>query len=153
MPVPARSSMHMLQRTIVASGPAVNVNAAATNNPVPMDTDVATIGTLVVANGGGMQVLSAGVVRCVANLALNGTATRYNGRLKCLISGAPQPQRGKGGYIRNTGGHNETSLYFESYFDVILNDIITFQVDRETTNASGALVNPSESVFIVELYA
>lgn len=136
-----------------------NINAAALDNLIPWgveDFEDSLYTHDIVTNNSRVQVGEASryLVSGSINVANNSTNNfRYNGRVKFRINGTTtlnptfQP-----GYIRNNGGHTETSLVFSIVLDLAANDYFEILVDRENTTVGPAnMIAGTSSMSIVQL--
>lgn len=129
-----------------------NINAAALDNIIPWDTedfeDTAFVHDTV-TNNSRVQVTDTAKYLVSGAVSVNNTVTnnfRYNGRLKFRVNGTTTlAPRFQPGYIRRTGGQDETSLVFSIVMDLAANDYFEVLVDRESTNGAAANMLPGES--------
>lgn len=136
-----------------------DINAAATNNIVPWDTEdfedtVFTHDT--VTNNSRIQVTATAKYLVSGSVNVINTSTnnfRYNGRLKFRINGVTTlPATFQPGYIRRTSGQEETSLVFSTILDLTANDYFEVLIDREnTTVGSAAMIPNTSSLSVVQL--
>ena len=131
---------------LVSSG-SQNINASATENKLLWDTQRIEWGSdlthstssdthLVTVNTAGVYELSASV----AFDAQSSAATRYNGILRFVFTGTYSGgygSEGKGGYLRDTGGHDESSLHIPVFaITLAAADTLYLNVKRESTTTS-----------------
>jgi hypothetical protein len=121
-----------------------DINAHATENKLLWNVETLAWGVdlthstsvnthLVTINTAGVYELSA----TVAFDAQSSAATRYNGILRFVftgtLSGGSGPE-GKGGYLRDTGGHDESSLHIPVWaVSLAATDTLYLNVAREST--------------------
>ena len=79
----------------------------------------------------GIQVNFDGVVLAMSNIDMFGTSTRANVQSRLKLNGTLFGSVGASGYIRNTSGHNESSVHSMSVIPVTSGQEITVGVRRE----------------------
>ena len=153
--VPATTPASLLALYNTASQ---DINAAATDNLVEWNVhnpgwgEDFTHSTLTDTHK--ITINTAGVYELSATLALDANAstpTRYNGILRFRLNDSSNigPQ-GKGGYIRETGGQDETSLHITPFaYEFAAADYIWLKVDREATTT--AAVDTTERASVLYL--
>jgi hypothetical protein len=130
---------------------AVDIDAAATNNLVTWNTqdhiDSAYFTHSTSVNAGRVEVEYTGRYVFHVTLSFTSAVERYNGKVKFRVDGTTdQAPRGKSGYTRNLGSHNEASLQLSMVIDLSANSYVEVLVDREATDG-GATLSSGESVF------
>lgn len=84
-----------------------------------------------------ITVNTTGIYELSANIALDAassTPTRYNGILRFRKNGSDTGPEGKGGYLRETGGQDETSLHIAAFpISLAATDYIDLKIDRESS--------------------
>jgi hypothetical protein len=119
-----------------------NINALATDNLVEWNLKSPSWGVDIthsnIVNKHLFTINTAGVYELSASLALNAlasTAVRYNGILRFRLNNTLDiGAEGKGGYIREASGQDETSLHITTFaFAFSAADYFWLRVDREST--------------------
>lgn len=129
-----------------------NINAATTDNqPV--------LGTLGLSDSSDFTHDSAnnrvtcnfdGVIEVDVSLGVQANTARYNGRLYVTQNGTRASAPGKTGYIRNTSGHNESSMHVNGFLlSVSDGDQISIIIDRESTATGAATQVANETLLSV----
>ena len=122
---------------------ATNVNAFTDWTTVPMGITDYTVGQLAVS-GDGIQCQFSGVIKVTAHLSYFGNQTARTNPIIRLAGPVATPQivQGKSGYIRDSSGHDESSVTIPGIiFNVTAGEVVTVEVKRETT-ATGAVTIP-----------
>lgn len=139
IPATVPASMIML-----ASTTSQNINASATNNLVTWNAHAPYYGTDIThstsTNPERITIVTTGVYEISANLALDATSstpTRYNGKMRMQIYGGSDfGPEGKGGYLREASGQDETSLHIAAFaYSISAGTVIQLKVDRESTTS------------------
>lgn len=101
--------------------------------------------------GNGIQCNFDGVVKVRAQVHQLGSANRVSaqGSFKVNASTLVGPVSSTG-YIRTTGGHNESSIASECYISVSNGDIITYNTRREAAAGSVVMASVGTSNIIIE---
>lgn len=91
-----------------------------------------------------MTVQQSGRYEAMATIAIstggserdNPNATLYKNRTSSQGSGTQLPAGGKSGYIRQNGGHNESSVHFTWVGDLAAGDTLAVQMRPEASNGN-----------------
>lgn len=119
-----------------------NINAAATNNHLEWNVASPSWGVdfthSTSTNTDQITINTTGYYEFSATVALDATAstpTRYNGIMRMqTTAGLKFGPEGKGGYIRETSGQDETSLHIPTFvYSVTAGTIVRLSIDREAT--------------------
>jgi hypothetical protein len=133
--------------SIIPSDTTTNLNqAVATTIPMSGTIDVASTTAGLAVSGEGLQVNHTGKVRVSFNVATTGSITRGNLRVRVAVNGTPVPGVSSSGYIRNTGGHNESSYSFSKLINVTSGQVVTLQSEQE--GASGTITMVANGSFL-----
>jgi len=124
------------------NGVSQDINALATDNLVDWTIQSPAWGTDITHDTGSdphkITFATAGTYELTCTVAVDATAstpTRWNGIMRFKVNNATEigPQ-GKGGYIRETGGQDETSLHITTFaYTFSAADYIWVKIDREAT--------------------
>lgn len=136
----------------VSNSTGVSINGSATNNLLTwntqdeIDTDSFTHSTSV--NPSRLAVDATGTYRVDLTVAATGAAARWNGILRARLNGTTDLKGlGESGYIRNSNGHNDSSLHLSRPVKLTANDYLEALVDRESTITSAINTRPTGTVF------
>jgi len=123
-----------------------NINASATNNLVTWNQRDPYYGTDIThstsSNPERITINTAGYYEISANLALDATSStpaRYNGKMRMQNQGTGVGfgPEGKGGYIREASGQDETSLHIATFiWEMPAGRVIQLSVDRESSTTA-----------------
>ena len=123
-----------------------NINALATDNLVTWNQQIAYYGTdfthSTSSNPERILINTAGWYEFSANLALDATAstpTRYNGKMRMSnqTTGGKFGPEGKGGYLREASGQDETSLHIATFiYEISAGTTVQLAVDREASTTA-----------------
>tara|TARA_Y100000310_G_scaffold268644_1_gene281340 strand:- start:1331 stop:1960 length:630 start_codon:yes stop_codon:yes gene_type:complete len=142
-----------------------DVNALATDNLLLWDTNSLTWGVDithdVATNTHKFIVNTTGVYELSASLALSAQASaaaRYNGIMRFKMTSGTFPyssqeigSEGKGGYIRDATGQDETSLHITPFaYLFTANDFFFVKVDRESTPTTAVDSTPNASLVYIK---
>ncbi len=140
--VPATVPASLLHLIAVTSQ---NINALATDNLMEWDAGTPAWGVDFTWSAGTdphkITINTAGVYEMSASIAVDAagsTPTRWNGIMRIRINNTTDigPQ-GKGGYIREASGQDETSLHITPFVhEFAAADYIWLKVDREATTTA-----------------
>lgn len=134
-----------------------NINAAATDNLIPWDTEDFEEAVYIhdtITNNSRVQVTETSKYLVSGAVTFTSTSARYNGKLKFRINGATTlTPTFESGYIRAASGHNESSLPFSIILDLAANDYFEVLVDRESTTGVATMISGASSLSVVQLTA
>ena len=140
------------------SSSAQNINAAAMNNKVEWDTQQTLWGSDFLHRTNSdthrITILTAGTYELSASVAfdaLSSSSARYNGiarfRLNDTTDFGPE---GKGGYIRDSSGHEESSVHIQTFpYAFSVNDHIHLKIDRESSPTGTINTTPNASALYI----
>lgn len=144
------------------SSTAQNINTSATNNLVLWDTHQTEWGGDIfhrtTSDTHKITILAAGTYELSASVAFDAQssgAARYNGIARFKLNGTTEfGPEGKGGYIRDATGHDESSVHIQTFpYTFSTNDYIWLKMDRES-NPTGAInTTPSASALYIRRIA
>lgn len=122
-----------------------DINALATDNLMEWDAKTPEWGVDFTWSAGTdphkVTINTAGVYEMSATIAVDATgstATRWNGIMRIEVNGSTEigPQ-GKGGYIREASGQDETSLHITPFaYEFSAADYLWVKVDREASTTA-----------------
>lgn len=128
-----------------------NINAAATNNHLEWNAAAPKWGVdfthSTTTNKDEITINTTGYYEFSATVALDATAstpTRYNGIMRMqTTAGAGFGPQGKGGYIREASGQDETSLHIPTFiYQVSAGTVVRLTIDREATTTDAVDTTP-----------
>ncbi len=130
-------AMVNMNSSIVGTPATWNVTANQNNNA-----------TLYTPTAGGVTITTGGLYKVECSLYSESTVNRPNIGLEIIIDGVPQSVIGAGGYIRNNGGHNESSTYITQIVSVADGETVNVRGIQLANN--GVVTNPAgRSVLII----
>jgi hypothetical protein len=125
-----------------------DINALAADNLMEWDAATPAWGVdltwSAVTDPHKVTINTAGVYEISATIAVDATAstpTRWNGIMRVFLNNTTNiGPEGKGGYIRESSGQDETSLHITPFaYTFAAADYIWLKVDRETSSATAAV--------------
>lgn len=127
-----------------------NINTG-TNTEVPITgTTVINENSFYSISGNGIQVPQTRTYSVRVNLHVGGSATRANQQIRLAVNGTPTGPIAASGYIRNTGGHNDSSYFLEDILVLNANDVVTVVSTPEAGGGTVTLEAVGTSTMIVE---
>jgi len=99
----------------------VNYDEVSFNNNTSLFIDVAN----------GIQISNGCLIRVTAQVNYTANNNRTNVPIQIAVNNVPRLIRGASGYIRNSSGHNESSVIITDLFYVNAGDVITILGERE----------------------
>tara|TARA_Y100000310_G_scaffold336739_1_gene422108 strand:- start:12070 stop:12681 length:612 start_codon:yes stop_codon:yes gene_type:complete len=136
-----------------------NINALSSDNLVEWNVQSPAWGVdlthSTVTDKHKVTIDTTGVYEISASLALDATGstpTRYNGIMRIRLNGSASiGPEGKGGYIRETGGQDETSLHITPFpYAFTAADYIWLKVDRESSTTAAVDTTARASVLYIK---
>jgi len=132
-----------------------NINALATDNIVPWDTQDFIDPVFVhdtVTNNSRVQVDADGKYLVSGAISIFSTGARYNGIVKFRVNGVTAlPMTFQPGYIRAASGNNETSLTFSTILELSAGDYFEVLVDRESIGTAATMISGASSLSLMQL--
>jgi len=101
-----------------------------------------------------ITVNTTGIYELAATVAFDAqssAATRYNGILRFAFNGTDSGPEGKGGYLRDAGGADESSLHIPVFAQAITAaDYLWLKVDRESSTTAAVDTTARASILYIK---
>lgn len=120
-----------------------NLNQSTNWVEVPMAGNVDKIDKGFIVEGQGLKALFSDWIEGDASIYLNSSSARPNTEFCFAINGTARPVIASHGYIRNSSGHNESSITLTDGFFVNEGDVVTLLCRRAAN--SGTVTSPINS--------
>ena len=140
------------------SSAAQNINALSADNLILWDTHQTEWGSDILhrdtTDTHKITILAAGTYELSASVAFDAQssgAERYNGIARFKLNGTTEfGPEGKGGYVRDATGHDESSVHIQTFpYVFALNDYIWLKMDRESSPTGAINTTPSASALYI----
>lgn len=89
-------------------------------------------------------------VKVSANVSITANNTRVNIAIGASLNGTITGATGRGGYIRNNNGHNESSVHMSTILDCVIGDQIGLFSQQQAANGATTMI-AARSNYIVEI--
>ena len=135
-----------------------NINSSSTNNLIQWNTQAMSWGSDFLHRTNSdihkITILTAGTYELSASVAFDAQssgAARYNGIARFRLNNSTDfGPEGKGGYIRDATGHDESSVHIQTFpYTFAANDYIWLKIDRESSVSGRIDTTPNASALYI----